>query len=285
MRFSLAIALALFASDIRADPARLEFSSRFVAGDWSDEYGGLSGIHVHPGGTRATLVGDRGRLFDVGLTRRSDGTLASDVLLNIKILHLYDPAVPIDTEGLVVSDTGDVFISTEGPPLILHYDAARSWPTVLAAPPELPVPRSNRGFEALAQDSTGGLITLPEVPQGPNGFPLLRLKDGVWDTIAHLPHIRDYQVVGADVDHQNRLYILERAVSLLGFRSQIRRLDLNDLDQPAEVLWTSTIVSYDNLEGLSLWRDETGQTRVVLVSDNNFFKIQRSEFVELILIE
>jgi hypothetical protein len=41
----------------------------------------------------------------------------------------------------------------------------------------------------------------------------------------------------------------------------------------------------DNLEGISVWRDQAGRTRVTLVSDDNFFALQRTVVMEYLLNE
>jgi hypothetical protein len=84
--------------------------------------------------------------------------------------------------------------------------------------------------------------------------------------------------VGADFGPDGLFYILERTVSPLGFRSRVQGLD----DQ---VLLSTLPSKHGNLEGISVWRDSAGQTRVTMVSDNNFLSVLRSEIVEYSLQE
>ena len=37
------------------------------------------------------------------------------------------------------------------------------------------------------------------------------------------------------------------------------------------------------MEGLSVWRDDAGRIRVVLISDDNFFPLQQTIFAEYLL--
>ena len=37
---------------------------------------------------------------------------------------------------------------------------------------------------------------------------------------------------------------------------------------------------FDNLEGLSVWRDATGAVRATLISDDNFFVLQQTQIIE-----
>ena len=65
-------------------------------------------------------------------------------------------------------------------------------------------------------------------------------------------------MVGADFDDKGQLYLLERAVSPLGFRSRVRRFDLNAPDLGETQLMISGPGRFDNLEALSVWRDPEG---------------------------
>jgi hypothetical protein len=91
--------------------------------------------------------------------------------------------------------------------------------------------------------------------------------------------------VGADFGPDGLFYILERTVSPLGFRSRVRRFDLNVQGLDEQVLLSTLPSKHGNLEGISVWRDSAGQTRVTMVSDNNFLSVLRSEIVEYSLQE
>ena len=39
-------------------------------------------------------------------------------------------------------------------------------------------------------------------------------------------------------------------------------------------------VRHDNLEGLAVWRDDSGAIRLTMISDDNFNLLQRTELVE-----
>jgi hypothetical protein len=38
--------------------------------------------------------------------------------------------------------------------------------------------------------------------------------------------------------------------------------------------------TYDNLEGLAVWRDDAGAIRLTMISDDNFKSFQVTQFVE-----
>ena len=65
----------------------------------------------------------------------------------------------------------------------------------------------------------------------------------------------------------------------------MRRFDLTEAGLANEaVLLESYPLRYDNLEGISVWRDDMG-IRITLISDDNFGFLQRTELVEFRLLE
>jgi hypothetical protein len=84
-------------------------------------------------------------------------------------------------------------------------------------------------------------------------------------------------IVGADI-FEDRLYVLERDFMGIGFRSRVRAFDLNGENEVT--LIDSQILTHDNLEGISVWRDSPETLRITMLSDNNFRSLQRTEFVE-----
>ena len=92
-------------------------------------------------------------------------------------------------------------------------------------------------------------------------------------------------IVGADFGPDGLFYILERTVSPLGFRSRVRRFDLNVQGLDEQVLLSTLPSKHGTFEVISVWRDSAGQTRVTMVSDNNLLSVLRSEIVEYSLQE
>ncbi|THH34817.1 esterase-like activity of phytase family protein [Aliishimia ponticola] len=283
----LTVALSVAASLCLAENDALTLSSRIVFDTPIEEFGGLSGLNIGASGTRAEVLNDRNRIFNVAMQRDAEGTLEKVFVLSSKYLYLYEPENGPDTEGLAKAPDGGSYVSVEGPtPAVLHYRKGHSWPEHLPPIPRLGIKNNNRGLEALAIDPKGRLVTLPEAtPRGRDAFPIYRLENDAWHERAALPAEGAFQVVGADFGPDGHLYILERAVSLLGFRSRIRRLAAPIETARPETLLETALNAYDNLEGIALWRDAQGQTRVLMVSDNNFLSVQRTEFVEFILTE
>ena len=134
---------------------------------------------------------------------------------------------------------------------------------------------------------TGGgrLYTLTEKSRTLEGdIPVYRWDGQAWSTPFVLPARGGFLPVSADFGPDGRLYVLERSVSLTGFRTRLRRWDTtNDVPSAEETLLETATGTHDNLEGLSIWRDAQGEMRATMVSDDNFLALQRTELVEYLL--
>jgi hypothetical protein len=284
-RFARAISVAacLIGLPALAGPqARLDAR---VTLDLPAHVGGLSGLEVNADGSRAVLLSDRGWLFHVDILRDADGRATGMKRKGDQRLRHDGEHRHPDSEGLAQASENEFFVSTEGPTRVLQYRWGKKFPDYL---PDIPTARdldTNRGLEALAIRAGGALFTLFETPDGPDGYTLFRFADGAWSEAGSLPEAGTFSVVGADFDDIGRLYILERAFSPLGFRTRIRRADLDVIPIAPETLFQSSLGTFDNLEGIAVSRTATGATRITLISDDNFTHILRAELVELLLEE
>ncbi|MBL4807550.1 MAG: esterase-like activity of phytase family protein, partial [Rhodobacteraceae bacterium] len=111
-----------------------------------------------------------------------------------------------------------------------------------------------------------------------------RFRNNVWDRLLEVPRRPPFLVVGADV-FDGKLYVLERHLGgLSGFSTRIRRFSLEDTLTNEEVLLLTRAGDYDNLEGISVWRDDAGVIRTTLISDDNFNFFQQTQIAEFVLI-
>jgi hypothetical protein len=144
----------------------------------------------------------------------------------------------------------------------------------------------NAGVEALAIGPDGTLFALPEkAPDAGKPFPLYAYQNGDWRIAARIPQRGPFVPVGADLDPSGRLWLLERAATPLGFRSRVRMFVLDPANAREYTLMTSFPARFDNLEGISVWQDAQGQLHVTMISDDNFFRIQRTQIVEFTVVE
>jgi hypothetical protein len=252
-------------------------------------FGGWSGIEITDNGSQMTVISDRGQVTQTRL-QRSNGRISGIGVLSSKRLGksaggpLHKKAN--DAEGLAIASDGTAFVSFEHRHRIMRTNLATG---LTGGRIELPFKNAmgdNSGVEALAINADGTLLAVAEQPQDGGGpFPLYAYKNGAWRVSAHIPRRGPFRPVGADFDAKDRLWLLERAVTPLGFRSRIR-LFIIDPSTPREYTLLTTIPAhYDNLEGISVWNDEDGQMHVTLISDDNFMRILRTQIVEYTVSE
>ncbi|MFT6674890.1 MAG: hypothetical protein ACJAVM_001076 [Sulfitobacter sp.] len=286
--YAVCVALTGAALPADADP-KLQLVTNFLWSENQPWFGGFSGAEISADGTVITLLSDRGTLVTADLIRDqgqiSDVRLRSHLPLS-DIRNLTGTDVSFDAEGLAIDDQAHAFISLEQDHRVAELD--------LFTAAIRPLPRhgnfagfpQNAGLEALAIGPEGALYGIPESSDDHDAaFAIYRFKNNGWQIINHLSRQGPFVPVGADFGPDGLLYLLERAVTPLGFRSRIRRIDLAAPRLVPQTLLSTGPARFDNLEALTLWRDPTGKTRLVMVSDDNFLSIQHSQIVEYILTE
>ncbi|SFR07169.1 esterase-like activity of phytase family protein [Poseidonocella sedimentorum] len=279
-------ALAIGASDQAAYPAQPLSSFTWDEEHWA--FGGLSGLELDADGRGFIAITDRGHAFRGELEREDDRITGVRAVRHIRLKDdegTYPQRFHPDTEGLSWHPKGRLYISFEGFTRIWHYDSALDDARWVKQIPGWRDFESNASLEALAIDARGDIYAIPErAPDGAPGFPVYRFRKPDWSVPFRLSESDRYLPVGADFGPDGALYVLERAFTLLQFRSRVRRFTLSgDSIASEEVLLESELGQYDNLEGLSVWRDGEGRTRLTMISDDNFKFFQRSEFVEYVL--
>ncbi|EPX83019.1 ABC-type cobalamin/Fe3+-siderophores transport system, ATPase component [Salipiger mucosus DSM 16094] len=276
-----------FSAPLGAETAR--FAGRLT---WtSDEpgFGGFSGLEVSEDGSTFTAISDRAMIVS-GRFIREGGRLTSIETGPLEMLPGPDGGRMArkvgDAEGLAQRADGRLFVSFEGVARVWAYvtpdKAAR-----LPRPDAFKTFERNAGPEALAIDGQGRLYTLPERSgQMDRPFPVWRLDARHWDQPFDIPRRGPFLPVGADFGPDGRLYLLERNFTGYSFRSRVRRFTLDaDRIVAEEQLLETASFRHGNLEGLSVWRDESGAIRLTMVADDNFSALQRSEIVEYSLPE
>ncbi len=249
-------------------------------------YGGFSGIELAADGGNFIAISDRGGITRGRLHRNAEGIITVIEAEPVRMLRGTDGAVlprdQRDAEGLAVDATGRILISFEGVHRVLRYNSYGSAAVALPRHPDFKTFPANGSLEALAIDGAGNIWTLPEESEDPRGFPVYRLRGGEWMQPFHIPRVGRFLPVGADFGPDGRFYLLERDFRLLGgFASRVRRFDISgDRITGGEVLLQSRFGQHDNLEGIAVWQDPLGGIRLTMISDDNFFPLQRTELVE-----
>lgn len=244
---------------------------------------GLSGLEIVGGGSGFVALSDYGDVL-TGTLQRQRGEVTSATIT--KWARLLNPqGNPLlqsqeDAEGLAVNDRG-LWVSFEGSHTVWQYATPFSRATPMPRATAFQTLPLNGSLEAMAIAPNGDLYTIPEVAVADGAFPVFRYRAGQWKTPFHLPKTDGFLVVGADIGPDGALYVLERRFWLFRFASRIRKVALDGTH--IETAWQSDLGDFDNLEGLSVWHDNTGKMRFTMVSDNNDKSFQTTQLVEVTL--
>jgi len=263
-----------------------EFSGALTWTHGSPDFGGLSGLELDDSGRTFMAITDHGQ-FVTGRIDRKDGKISGTS--RVHLTPILDPdAKPIkgwlsDSEGLARRADERLFVSFEGGARVWTYRDTGSAAVRIPNHPDFSAMQRNSSLEALAIAPDGTLYTMPERSGDmTRPFPVYRYRNGIWTQPFSLPRRGRFLAVGADIGPDGKFYLLERDFrGLSGFRSRIRRFTLTDAGlRDEQVLLVTPAGQHDNLEGISVWRDATGDIRLTMISDDNFKFFQRTEFVE-----
>ena len=280
--------VAITAAAAPADGARLVLDAKVPWHESWRHFGGFSGLVVLDGGDDFVTISDRGRWARGTMTRGRDGRLRAAHLTSSG--HLRDVGgamrgISFDSEGLAMDAGGRVFVSYERDARVRRYAKVGGPATAIPRHPDFARFPGNLGLEALAVDAGGTLYAIPEAPLAPREpFPVYRFRNGAWDQPYSIRQRGDFRISDAAVGPDGKLYVLEREFSWLGFRTRVRQFSIaGDRLGDEATLLTTRLNELDNMEGMSVWTDRRGRIRVTLISDDNFFQLQQTEFAEYIL--
>lgn len=281
------------APESMGSPPLVEYVGTYVWHIDEADFGGFSGIHIKDGGKGFTVLSDRATLRWGRIERDADGLITGITakgharIKDSQGRELAPGGLKGDSEGLAIGPDGRIWISFEGLSRVVSHDSPDSPAKPLPRPREFKSLQRNSSLETLAVQPDGTVLTVPErsgAKERP--FPVWRFRNGKWDQPFSIPRRGDFLAVDADIGPDGRFYLLERDfLGLLGFRSRVRRFDLDATGLSNEqVLFTSYPLQYDNLEGIAVWSDGK-DTRLTMISDDNFGTLQRTELIEYRLKE
>lgn len=252
-----------------------------------EDFGGFSGIEMSADGRSYTALSDRATVRWGSIERDSQGRIRS--LSTAGRARLQDssgtklkPGYLGDAEGLAIDAEGRMYVSFEGLDRIARFDDPDRPAERIPPAPAFKALVRNAGLEALAVTPEGDILTMPEQWESSTPMtPVWRFRDGTWSTAFRLPRDGVWAPVGADVGPDGKLYVLERDFrGLRGFASRVRRYAMDgDSVGPPEHILTTSLLQFDNLEGIAVWADGQG-IRITMISDDNFLFVQRTELVE-----
>ncbi len=281
---------------------RLRFTGGIEYSSPEETLGGISGIRVLNGGQNFIAVSDKGAWFSGRIIRDTDGRITA--IQNARIAPMRDRNGDIitskkkgDAEGIEI--IGDqVFVSFERKSRINRYQLDLDRLDSTARPfrnsirkKKLP---NNNGLEAITvleqpdidRPTTARMAVFSEHSLDDNGdIRGFVSKKKKWREFS-VRKIGDYKITDATLLPDGNIAILERQFSIrTGPLIRIRKLDPAEIIAGArvdgEILFEADIkFQIDNLEGLSAWVNDRGQTILTLVSDNNFSFLQRNLMLE-----
>jgi hypothetical protein len=253
-------------------------------------FGGLSGLAVSPDGQRLSFVTDAGSWIQASPRYDAQGRLVG--IISAEIGALLDPkGQPVrrkrdaDAESLVRTTNGF---------LVAFEHKHRFWrfrgqpnpflnrPTEIALPRALDHGARNRGIEAAALLGDGRLFALSE--NFPKNAPYVKgwyRELGKWHELTY-ERTALFHPTGATVLPDGDLLVLERRFTFVGgFATRLVRVPHLSIQRKKmvrghELARLEPPFVEENFEGVDVWRDNAGQTLVYLVSDNNFFPLQKT---------
>jgi hypothetical protein len=257
-------------------------------GAWQ-HFGGFSGLWVSPDGSRFTVISDRGGFIE-GRFERRDGEIEEARMVRRGRMHGIDGArlegADVDAEGMAMDARGRVYVSFENFHRVRRYDDLKGNAASVPSHSDFARLQQNSGLETLAIDAQGTLYAIPERSGAlTRPFPVYRLLGNRWDKSWKIPREGSFLPVDGDFGPDGRFYLLERDFKWLGgFATRVRRFDVTPQGFTNEAtLLRTRFGELDNMEGLAAWRDPQGRTRLTLVSDDNFFPLQQTIFVEYVV--
>lgn len=269
-----------------AEPQLAEHVGSWVWRSSVERFGGFSGLELSADGLGFAAVSDRGTLAQGRLQRDAEGRVIG--VEQATLLPLRDSKGEeltgrfADAEGLARTADGSLYVSFEGYARVAYYTSPEAAAERLPRPGAFDAMQNNSSLEALAVGPEDALYTLPERSGAKDRpFPVWRYRAGQWDQPFALPRDGNWLPVGADFGPDGRLYLLERDFFGIGFLSRVRRFAIeDDAVTGGEVLLQTRTAAHDNLEGIAVWQDAGGAIRLTMISDDNFFWVQRTEFVD-----
>ena len=254
------------------------------------DYGGFSGLVISSEGTEALVVTDKSFFFVLELRREENDMLTEysvvrkGRILSSKGEHLNGRNT--DSESIVIDKNNNYYISFESNHRIMMHAKVEGKGVFVPKHPMFRKLSVNKGIEALAIDADNRLIAIPEKPpSGISDIPIFRLQNDKWEIIKYVKINDNFLVTDAEILPEGLLLILERKFSWTqGFKTRFRLISLDKFDNTEPItVFTSTANQFDNLEGVTLWRDKNGEMRILTVSDDNFHPLQQSEIREFFL--
>jgi hypothetical protein len=184
----------------------------------------------------------------------------------------------VDAEALL-ADGSSYVVSFEGHHHLWRYPAQpplEGTPTLFSTPADLANCGSNQGIEAAVRLADGRYLLVSEGPSPPRSAPAWIGTEGHWTGFAWPLFFADdapasFNPTGAALLPDGDVLVVERRYPALAAR--LRRIDAEAIARldftGTEVARLAAPLNVDNFEGIEVLRGPRGETRVLLISDDN----------------
>ena len=282
----------------------LEFRGGMALTSSHRDFGGLSAIRVGPDGAQFVALTDKahwltGRIVYDG--ERRPRAIAAAVMAPMLGPDGRTLAARgwYDTESLA-QDGGTLYVGIERVNRIVRFDfgrlgmLARAEP--IPAPPAVAKLPHNKGLEAMeivpkGQPLAGTLIAISERGLDQQGNIRGFLIGGPTPGEFSIKRSDDFDITDCALLPSGDLLVLERRFFLWsGVAMRIRRVPQSAiapgaLVDGATLIFADMAYQIDNMEGLSVHRNQQGEIILTLVSDDNFSAVQRTLLLQFRLVE
>lgn len=281
-------------ADIVPDFGALTLRGAYRLDSSMGEFGGLSGMILSPDGTSLTAISDQGRVFDLDLKRDGAGEIDS-----VSLRRHYQLSGPMGKalSGKTQTDAeeaasayGGVLVSFERDHRVWLYGAGLDHDPVPAWTPDaIDLLPDNGGIEAMAALPGERVWLISEDGATDKGHLAWLGRPGDWRALFYRP-APEFSPTGATTLPGGDILVLERAFSMLaGVRARVVRVRAQDLVSDAivegtEIMRLSPPLLADNFESIATWQNG-GETRVMILSDDNFNPVQQTLLFEFAFAE
>jgi len=270
------------------------------------QFGGLSGITFTGPGHKLVMVTDTGQFVSGHLIHDEAGQplgfggVSMDPIRNSKGAEL-PRAFARDAEAVetIIRDgvPAAIRVGFENLTRVADFELENGQPKGAAREVNIPDwltrERTNESLEAVciappASPVAGSTLLFTEAAETADGWAAFMLGNRDRGELS-LSRANGFNPTDCAFLPNGDLLVLERGTVLLSFTMQIRRVPAAEV-QPGRALTGEVILSaqgsdIDNMEGIAVHDGPNGETRITIVSDDNFNDWERSLLLEFALVE
>ncbi len=252
------------------------------------DFGGLSGMIFD--GQNLTAITDRGHYAHFEVKRDAEGRPLSVKNLTMgRLGGIGISKVDSDSEEIISTPDGPLVSFERRHRLFLYPDGLSEAPQELSPPPDFSNQPKNGGVEALVRLRDGKFLLLSEYGKTAKGRGKAWLgTPGDWAPLGWARD-EDFGPTSVALLPNGDLLVLERGFSFVsGFSSRLLRVPAQEV-RPGNLMKGRVLAVFappflsDNYEGLAVLQRPDGRTVAYILSDDNFFFLQRTLLLTVLI--